>query len=72
MEWFSKKTSIAGIQLPNRMVVLGAIIVEFPSPDCCPAGYTNNSVPPAAFLARCPQDLGQYNCFICFGDAAPD
>ena len=27
MEWFSKKTSIAGIQLPNWMVVLGAIIV---------------------------------------------
>jgi hypothetical protein len=28
MEWFSKKTSIAGIQLSNYwMVVLGAIIV---------------------------------------------
>ena len=27
MEWFSKKTSIAGIQLPNWMIVLGAIIV---------------------------------------------
>ena len=27
MEWFSKKTSIAGVQLPNWMVVLGAIIV---------------------------------------------
>jgi hypothetical protein len=27
MEWFSKKTSIAGIQLPNWTVVLGAIIV---------------------------------------------
>jgi len=27
MDWFSKKTSIAGIQLPNWMVVLGAIIV---------------------------------------------
>jgi hypothetical protein len=27
MEWFTKKTSIAGIQLPNWMVVLGAIIV---------------------------------------------
>ena len=27
MEWFSKRTSIAGIQLPNWMVVLGAIIV---------------------------------------------
>ena len=26
-EWFSKKTSIAGIQLPNWIVVLGAIIV---------------------------------------------
>jgi hypothetical protein len=26
MDWFSKKTSIAGIQLPNWMVVLGAII----------------------------------------------
>ena len=27
MEWFSKKTSIAGIQLPNWIVVMGAIIV---------------------------------------------
>ena len=27
MEWLSKKTSIAGIQLPNWIVVLGAIIV---------------------------------------------
>jgi hypothetical protein len=27
MDWFSKKTAIAGIQLPNWMVVLGAIIV---------------------------------------------
>jgi hypothetical protein len=27
MEWFSKKTSIAGTELPNWMVVLGAIIV---------------------------------------------
>ena len=27
MEWFSKKTSIAGIQLPNWIVVPGAIFV---------------------------------------------
>ena len=27
MEWFNKKTSIAGIELPNWMVVLRAIIV---------------------------------------------
>jgi hypothetical protein len=27
MEWFSQKTSIAGVQIPNWMVVLGAIIV---------------------------------------------
>ena len=27
MEWFSLKTSIAGVQVPNWMVVLGAIIV---------------------------------------------
>jgi hypothetical protein len=27
MEWFSQKTSIAGIQVSNWMVVLGAIIV---------------------------------------------
>ena len=27
MEWFSKKTSIAGIQLPSWIVALGAIIV---------------------------------------------
>jgi hypothetical protein len=27
MEWFSRKTSIAGIQIPNWVVVLGATIV---------------------------------------------
>ena len=27
MEWFSRKTSIAGIQISNWMVVLGAAIV---------------------------------------------
>jgi hypothetical protein len=27
MEWFSRETSIAGVQVPNWMVVLGAIIV---------------------------------------------
>jgi hypothetical protein len=27
MEWFSQRTSIAGIQVSNWMVVLGAIIV---------------------------------------------
>jgi hypothetical protein len=27
MEWFSRKTSIAGLQIPNWMVVLGAVIV---------------------------------------------
>ena len=27
MEWLSKKTLIAGIKLPNWMVVLGAIII---------------------------------------------
>ena len=27
MEWFSQKTSIAGIQIPNWGIVLGAIIV---------------------------------------------
>ena len=27
MEWFNKKTSIAGIQISNWMIVLGAIIV---------------------------------------------
>jgi type VI protein secretion system component VasF len=27
MEWFSRKTSIAGIQIPNWLVALGAIIV---------------------------------------------
>jgi hypothetical protein len=27
MEWFTRKTSIAGIQIPNWMVVLGAVIV---------------------------------------------
>ena len=27
MEWFNKKTSIAGIQISNWMIVLGAIVV---------------------------------------------
>ena len=27
MEWFSQKTAIAGVQVSNWMVVLGAIIV---------------------------------------------
>jgi hypothetical protein len=27
MEWFSQKTTIAGVQVSNWMVVLGAIIV---------------------------------------------
>ena len=27
MEWFNKKTSIAGIQISNWIVVLGAIVV---------------------------------------------
>jgi hypothetical protein len=27
MEWFSRKTSIAGVQVPNWMVILGAAIV---------------------------------------------
>jgi len=27
MEWFTRKTSIAGVQLSNWMIVLGAIIV---------------------------------------------
>jgi hypothetical protein len=26
MEWFSRETSIAGIQIPNWVVVLGAVI----------------------------------------------
>jgi hypothetical protein len=27
MEWFSRKTSIAGTQIPNWVLVLGVIIV---------------------------------------------
>jgi hypothetical protein len=27
MEWFSRKTSIAGAEVPNWMIILGAIIV---------------------------------------------
>ena len=27
MEWLSRKTSIAGVQIPNWVIVLGAIIV---------------------------------------------
>ncbi len=29
MEWFSRQTSIAGIQIPNWGIVLGAVIVVF-------------------------------------------
>jgi hypothetical protein len=27
MEWFGRKTSIAGIQISNWMIVLGAVII---------------------------------------------
>jgi len=27
MEWFSRKTSIAGVQIPSWGIVLGAVIV---------------------------------------------
>jgi hypothetical protein len=27
MEWFSRKTSIAGVQIANWLIVLGAVIV---------------------------------------------
>ena len=27
MEWFNRKTSIAGIQISNWMIVLGAVII---------------------------------------------
>jgi hypothetical protein len=29
MEWFSQKTSIAGTQIPNWVLVLGVVIVFF-------------------------------------------
>ena len=28
MEWFSRKTPIAGTEIPNWMIVLGAIIIR--------------------------------------------
>jgi hypothetical protein len=27
MDWFSQKTSIAGIQIPNWLIVLGAAVI---------------------------------------------
>ncbi len=27
MEWFSQKTSIVGVQIPNWIIVLGAVVV---------------------------------------------
>jgi hypothetical protein len=27
MEWFSQKTSIAGVQIPNWMIILAAVVV---------------------------------------------
>jgi hypothetical protein len=27
MEWFSRRTSIAGVQISNWMIVLGAVII---------------------------------------------
>jgi hypothetical protein len=27
MEWFKQKTSIAGVQIPNWIIVLGAVII---------------------------------------------
>jgi hypothetical protein len=29
MEWFSRRTSIAGTQIPNWVLVLGVVIVFF-------------------------------------------
>jgi hypothetical protein len=38
MEWFSRKTSIAGIQISNWMIVLGAVIIMLLcSPESSPA-----------------------------------
>jgi hypothetical protein len=27
MDWFNGKTSIAGIEIPNRLIVLGAAVI---------------------------------------------
>jgi hypothetical protein len=27
MEWFSQRTSIAGVQIPNWMFILGAVLI---------------------------------------------
>jgi hypothetical protein len=27
MEWFSQRTSIAGVQIPNWMIILGAVLI---------------------------------------------
>jgi hypothetical protein len=27
MEWFKQKTSIAGVEIPNWIIVLGAVII---------------------------------------------
>ena len=27
MEWFNQKTSIAGVQIPNWIIALGAVII---------------------------------------------
>jgi hypothetical protein len=27
MEWFSQRTSIAGVQIPNWMIILGAVVI---------------------------------------------
>jgi hypothetical protein len=27
MEWFGQRTSIAGVQIPNWMIILGAVLI---------------------------------------------
>jgi hypothetical protein len=27
MEWFSQRTSITGVQIPNWMIILGAVLI---------------------------------------------
>jgi hypothetical protein len=56
MEWFSRKTSIAGIQIPNWVVVLCAIIVNCSSTHSC-----KKPKPQTEHTSRCAVIVGGSN-----------
>jgi hypothetical protein len=56
MEWFSRKTSIAGVQVPNWMVVLGHLFIHsLTRPLVAGDATTRNKLDPIETKALRPQ-----------------